>query len=1509
MNNSTLFLIATQAWQILALAVLVWILTRSIGATRARLSHALWLLVLLKCVTPPIFAHNFGLFSYAQTAINSPYDSHEVVPVDDADGNFDVVAFEEQHAELSADFSSAIAAASVGTEIPQQSALSLAPIVEVTDAAPTETKPDRHEAIPGQTIALISLAVGISLCTLMLLCRYLLCLYRIRRFRVTEFDHELAAEVKELCAQFGMRRIPRIIVSDVLFGPAVLGIWRHVIVLPRCLLDGDFKTASTLKPILAHELLHIRRGDLLIGSLQAFVQCVWWFHPAVWLTNRLLSRETERCCDEDVIAELGCSPAVYARSLLSVIESKSPLQAVPVFPGMKPVEITTQRMERIMSLKNGSRTRMPLVHWLTVGALGLLLLPGAALTQAYDESKPDGVAGESQESITTIDDASTQRSKRRKAAEDKIRETLEQKVSLHFTNAPFLDVIRHIATTFGLNIAIDTRAVHAVKPSLKNEKVTINIEKVSLRNALKLLLKQTGDLTFSIEYEVLKICPAPVSIDRTATTKPQQKTNAGETGLRQNEETQPTSAAQPVPGQIRVVGMVSSPGVFTLPTDQRTTVVDAIALAGGLSSGASGRVVLKRSVKSSLANIVESDAGVVGYVLSPSPDRNTVFLEVSLSASETNRADKLEVTDGDVISVAPSETYLARKEVGQATEQTVIGVEKSTATTVTQRNIRVAGDVPEAIVDEIRLTSSVLSGTRSLLTPQNVDADVSDITSLFRQHGYFDVKVQVEPRYSRDRNRVSLTFSVETGRQYRIRDIRLEGNEHIKTSDLTKTFRLKPGSAFSVAALSHDQKEVFRRYVAENYVSTDVIPNLVFTQSAHEVDVHMNIKEGQQFTSAVRTAPPVVRPPASTRQQKSISPSQRAAQQIAERLQQMQLEGYDIEIKVSEGNAEMKGFVKSDEQVRMAGKIAAAVPGIERVSNQLKTGDGRQIVFPVPMTVTPGYYPARKVEMVPFNEWPGVIRQVVRSAVDGLTSAENQEASADGPSDLRKKNVADAHRMAKLITSNLTKAGFEKEELKVAFSRGRVFLYGNVDSAAKKQLAEDVVAGVEGVRSVENRLVVPRKQQSEVATATGPMITVTPRIIIEEESELTLQQFEDSIAAALDSVEVKEKRTAKLAALLNQKLEIKVREQSLETVLKSLEQRTGIVMTVDDRYAEKNISCDIAETDVRSALKTLLSPLGLRAAVSMSDDLRSVSVAVQPKANEQRMVTRAYNVADLVVPEMPLSATESKDEGVINALAATKASPDSPTAPRNLRAASNVVKSNGTETLQADFAPLVELIRTSVDPDLWGTGREKPQIQPNENTLSLVVRQTAESHDKIVDLLSALRSEHELIIVSQCLVLQLPNDSSLTDHGINLHSPAAGPGWDLVHAGSAEKVTQRLLNAGAKVVTRPQITTLPQQPVSLKFNVSGTEESASDLELAIAAHPLPDGDLLRLEYSLNQRNAKSTTSTGKTLLKSGQTLVADYPAAPDADSSKGRLLILVTPKLIRHDEVTEAVRN
>ena len=95
------------------------------------------------------------------------------------------------------------------------------------------------------------------------------------------------------------------------------------------------KSPAELEPLLAHELIHIRRGDLWVGLLQTLAQILWWFHPLVAMASRVLSREAERCCDEAVIAHLGCEPAAYARSLIDVLALKKQLQPVPACPGVR----------------------------------------------------------------------------------------------------------------------------------------------------------------------------------------------------------------------------------------------------------------------------------------------------------------------------------------------------------------------------------------------------------------------------------------------------------------------------------------------------------------------------------------------------------------------------------------------------------------------------------------------------------------------------------------------------------------------------------------------------------------------------------------------------------------------------------------------------------------------------------------------------------------------------------------------------------------------------------------------------------------------------------------------------------------------------------------------------------------------------------------------------------------------------------------------------------------------
>ncbi|KKK72032.1 hypothetical protein LCGC14_2907970, partial [marine sediment metagenome] len=179
----------------------------------------------------------------------------------------------------------------------------------------------------------------------------------------------------------------RLVVTKSRVGPAVIGLIRPTVLLPEIIVKG--KSAEQLEPILAHELIHVRRGDTWIGALTMLAQAVWWFHPLVWWTGRMLSREAERCCDESVLAELGCSPSGYARSLLEVLQQKQSLQPVPAFPGVRPVEVTSRRMERIMRLGQGSHRRSPWWCWAVMLLAVAVTLPGAALVGAADEKTPD----------------------------------------------------------------------------------------------------------------------------------------------------------------------------------------------------------------------------------------------------------------------------------------------------------------------------------------------------------------------------------------------------------------------------------------------------------------------------------------------------------------------------------------------------------------------------------------------------------------------------------------------------------------------------------------------------------------------------------------------------------------------------------------------------------------------------------------------------------------------------------------------------------------------------------------------------------------------------------------------------------------------------------------------------------------------------------------------------------------------------------------------------------------
>jgi beta-lactamase regulating signal transducer with metallopeptidase domain len=508
MNQHFLELLTTQIWQIAALAIFVAVIVRLFAKNRPHLAHALWILVLIKCVTPPFWGHSLGVFSQLQLQLTSDESSAVVtdtkkntVPVDApaiafsaphvdtssaGDQSLEFPAHDELVAELETESPAEIASTGYSDNVMEHDEAPSAITAAVVNASGFTTDDPRYSST-----LVITICTGAILTLLIMMLRCFHCVRLIHQHRASEFDEPLRDRIQQLAKQLGIRRIPQIIVSDVLFGPAVFGLLRHTIALPRCLFkstEGEPTQAATsaecqavavetassgrvvadcnispgtqdlqfLDPILAHELIHIRRGDLLTGTLQVIVQSLWWFHPAVWFLNRWLSREAERCCDEEVIAELGCTPGQYARSLLRVIECKHRLQPIPVFPGMKPVEITSQRMERIMSLNNGLTKRTPIWCWLLVLALAFVVLPGAIAKPAPDEDLL-------------------------------LQVRMRDDVSLSFSNTSLTDVLRSIAIDQGINIAVKTSA-----EDIMHATVTHHCENEPLDEALNTILEPLG---------------------------------------------------------------------------------------------------------------------------------------------------------------------------------------------------------------------------------------------------------------------------------------------------------------------------------------------------------------------------------------------------------------------------------------------------------------------------------------------------------------------------------------------------------------------------------------------------------------------------------------------------------------------------------------------------------------------------------------------------------------------------------------------------------------------------------------------------------------------------------------------------------------------------------------------------------------------------------------------------------------------------------------------------------
>ena len=166
-------------------------------------------------------------------------------------------------------------------------------------------------------------------------------------------------------------------------GPVVVGILQPKIVVP-----SDFDTRYALQEqalILAHERMHVRRGDLVINATCAFARCIFWFNPLMHFAGQLIRFDQELACDAAVMRNHPHSRKPYASAMLRTQLADGALPLGCYWPSTHPLK------ERIMVLQQPpARGLRRVIGQTLIGTC--IVLVGYGSWAAQSDTGPTGAA-------------------------------------------------------------------------------------------------------------------------------------------------------------------------------------------------------------------------------------------------------------------------------------------------------------------------------------------------------------------------------------------------------------------------------------------------------------------------------------------------------------------------------------------------------------------------------------------------------------------------------------------------------------------------------------------------------------------------------------------------------------------------------------------------------------------------------------------------------------------------------------------------------------------------------------------------------------------------------------------------------------------------------------------------------------------------------------------------------------------------------------------------------------
>ena len=137
---------------------------------------------------------------------------------------------------------------------------------------------------------------------------------------------------------------------------------------------------------------------------------------------------------------------------------------------------------------------------------------------------------------------------------------------------------------------------------------------------------------------------------------------------------------------------------------------------------------------------------------------------------------------------------------------------------------------------------------RGIYRQEESDRDSERIRALYLDSGYIDVKVsKPEVQYSEEKEGFVVTYRIEEGNQYQVKEIKVEGDLVASEDELMKLLTLQIGKPFSRAAIADDISRLTTFYGDKGYAFANVDPDFKIDRKNLTVDISFKIEKGKEI--------------------------------------------------------------------------------------------------------------------------------------------------------------------------------------------------------------------------------------------------------------------------------------------------------------------------------------------------------------------------------------------------------------------------------------------------------------------------------------------------------------------------------------------------------------------------------------------------------------------------------------------------------------------------------------